>query len=828
MDDATRAQIADQIAPRIHNGKISLLLGAGFSRENPLPDGSKIPDGIGLRDKILLQCNRTAGARTTLRDAYLLGKNEIPDFSGFLSKCFTASEAFEWQERIFKYPWNRIYTTNIDNVLRLAHQRAAKKGGMSNEYSFFNYTDQNLSSSSIGVTPIVSIHGTCERLEDGFIFSSLEYARAGMKLLDWHQDLAARMVSGGMVVVGNQLDESDIDSHISQRELAYGEQETPKNWIVMPNPDQIKSENYRAAGFCVIDATAEEFFSELYLHIKPRTIGDIVIETVPSVRNANQRHKAMTWFRSAFNPALTELEESRNRKGILRHFLTGADPDWIFISHGVHAQTSNVRNLSDKINGILNSEAKGLVALHVIGPSGSGKTTAIRSSLKSALSTNKFIYEFRNEGDVDTYSLRELIGGFTDTSVFVFYSAAAFYYAVNVIDERLKDREAPLCLFILEDRLNDYQRSFRQLSASVVSDVFRMTPLDTDDAILLARKMDDVGLVIQGFSEKSLDRRGRLIQDKERGFNGDLLSALFSLTTHENFEKKIFEEYQNLPSALARRILDVISIVNKYGLSIPIDYVAGFTGASVSEVMRCLKEDLDGMAQVPEGSSSVRCRHRVIAEYYFRECISGQGDVTSLISILEFLSRQFTVDDIKTHPLPYRIYKELINFDFLYSEYFPKGSRRADSEAVYHAAQSFFNRDGIFWLHFGRYYRKIGKMDLAIDCFRTGLTFFKSFQTAHSLGTALLEKYHAEGCSDVDLYTEGVELLERERVRRGSSDPYPTTTLIEQLLKVRGKGATPSSCDALLVQIINSGLRYFKEDLHFDRAFRKYMSQSRS
>lgn len=177
-----------------------------------------------------------------------------------------------------------------------------------------------------------------------------------------------------------------------------------------------------------------------------------------------------------------------------------------------------------------------------------------------------------------------------------------------------------------------------------------MTPLDTDDAILLARKMDDVGLVIQGFSEKSLDRRGRLIQDKERGFNGDLLSALFSLTTHENFEKKIFEEYQNLPSALARRILDVISIVNKYGLSIPIDYVAGFTGTSVSEVMRCLKEDLDGMAQVPEGSSSVRCRHRVIAEYYFRECISGQGDVTSLISILEFLSRQFTVDDIKTHP----------------------------------------------------------------------------------------------------------------------------------------------------------------------------------
>lgn len=827
MDESTKDHIREHIAPQVYNGKISLLLGAGFSRDNPSAAGH-LPDGIGLRDLILSKCGRVAGARTTLRDAYLLGQKDIPKFDDFLAECFRATDVHEWQQRIFQYPWGRIYSTNIDNVLRLAHDRAQKKGMTGNDYSFFNYIDQNITSTSIGTIPVVSIHGTCERLSDGFIFSSLEYARASMKVLDWHQDLAARIVAGGVIVVGNQLDESDIDSHIVQRESTYGRSIPEQNWIVMPNPDEIKAENYRKAGFYVVDSTASEFFEEIFRNVKPRTVGEIVLETVPGVKNAAQKRKAMTWFKSAFDPVLTQLEESRSKKGILRHFLTGADPDWLYIYHDVYAVTANIRSLTQRILSTLGSGSTGFHALHVIGPSGSGKTTAIKAALKSVVANYTYVYEFRNEGDVDTYLLRELIGAFTEKSIFVFYSAAAFYYAVNVIDERLHDRESPLCLFILEDRLNDYQRNSRQLADTVTSDVFKMQPLDFEDAKTLAQKIDDVGIIIPSFSDKSISRRGRLIQDKERGFNGDLLSALFSLTTHENFERKIFEEYHKIPSPLARSILDVVAIVNSFGLNLPVDYVAGFTNSSVDEVLRCLREDLDGMAQIAEGSATVKCRHRVISEYYFRDCISGQGDVELMVGILEFLSRQFTVDDIKTHPLPYRIYKELISFEFLYKEYFPSISRSSDSEAVYHAAQSFFNRDGIFWLHYGRFYRKKGKLELAIDCFRTGLVFFRSFQTIHSLGLALLEKYREDGCQDFATYKEGVELLEGERQRRGSNDPYPSTALIEQLLKIREAGVVPAGSAELLRQVINGGLKHFRDDPHFSRAFRKYMASEQA
>jgi len=830
MDSNAKSQIQDFIAPRVAKGEISLLLGAGFSRGNPSTNG-KLPDGMALRDLLLKKCNRQAGPSTTLKDAYLLAQKEMPDPQGFLAECFKATGVSTWQERIFQYPWGRIYTTNIDNVLRLAHDRVEKKGKTGGEFAFFNYIDQNIASNSIGSIPVVSIHGTCERLSDGFIFSTLEYARAGLKVLDWHHDLAARIIAGGVVVVGNQLDESDIDSYIVQRQDAYGlehEPTEPKNWIVMPNPDPIKAENYNSSGYVVIDATAEEFFEELYRSVAPVTIGEIVLETVPTVKAAAQKTRAMTWFKSAFDGVLTQIEESKRRKGILRHFLTGADPDWLYISQDVYAVTANIRALTSRITNLLAMHERGFTALHVIGPSGSGKTTAIRAALKTVVASYTYIYEFRSEGDVDTYLLRDLISAFTNKSVFVFYSAAAYYYAVNVIAERLEDRMSPMCLFILEDRLSEYRRSMRQLSHTVTSEVFEMVPLDLADAKAVAVKIDEVGLKLANFSEKPLDSRARLIQDKEKGFRGDLLSALFSLTTHENFEKKIFDEYQAVTSSRARSVLDVVAIVNTFGLSLPIDYISGFIEAEVDEVLLMLREDLDGMVYVPKGTSSVRCRHRIIAEYYFHECIATKGSVPLMVGVLAYLSRKFTIDDIRLHPLPYRIYKELISFEFLYEHYFPKSTRRQDSEATYHAAQAFFNKDGIFWLHFGRYYRKIGDIDLAIDCFRTGLNFYNSFQTVHSLGTALLDKYSSEGCIDQALYDEGVELLEGERQRRGASDPYPTTTLIDQLMRIKKKGATPPGLDDLLKQAINSGLRNFKDDEYFNRIFRKYIESSES
>ncbi|WP_460104722.1 hypothetical protein [Pseudomonas sp. S2_D10] len=92
--------IKNVIAPRVAQGDISLLLGAGFSIVNQTAKGP-LPGGDALRDLILAECGKTAGKRTSLKDAYQLGSREIPNFANFLASCFMTTTALDWQKKYF-------------------------------------------------------------------------------------------------------------------------------------------------------------------------------------------------------------------------------------------------------------------------------------------------------------------------------------------------------------------------------------------------------------------------------------------------------------------------------------------------------------------------------------------------------------------------------------------------------------------------------------------------------------------------------------------------------------------------------------------------------
>jgi tetratricopeptide (TPR) repeat protein len=418
--------------------------------------------------------------------------------------------------------------------------------------------------------------------------------------------------------------------------------------------------------------------------------------------------------------------------------------------------------------------------------------------------------------------LRSIVENISGKTVLVFYNASEFYYAIKEVADRLKDRGNPYCLFVLEDRSSSYRRNKSQITLPAIDKQYvEFGDLKMEDATNIAQKIEDAGVKFDKFSEYTIQRRAGIILDKEKGYEGDLLSALFSLTTHENFERKLFEDYHSTETGLPRKVLDLVTIVHAHGFRVPINYIAGALGEKISELTRCVNDELAGVLVIPKGTGLVQCRHRVIAGYYFKNYISGKGDPELLIGLLEVLSRQFTIADIGLHPLPYRIYRELISFEFLYDQYFSFKTRNEDCETLFHEAQSFYGRDGIFWLHFGRYYRKTGRLADAIDCFRTGLDFFESYQTKHSLGLALIETY-LEGGTTAD-YDEGIKLLEHERLSRGSSDSYPTATLLQLLTKILRKDKTNTDASQRAKECFNYGMKHFRNDDHFQMVAADYL-----
>lgn len=692
---------------------------------------------------------------------------------------------------------------------------------MGGEYKFFNYNTPKDFSSTLGQIPVVTLHGTHSALSDGFVFDNEEYGFVSAKNLEWHNDLAARISTGNVLVIGSNLDESDLETYLALRKVAYPRlKRAAKNWLVTPNPDPVKLDNLEAAGFEVIDCTGEDFFNALYARQEPCSIGEIAIRSIPTAQKKIRDIKAHTWFKETFSGIPILLENAKEETGIVRHYMMGDEPEWYYIANDVPARTHRDIDLTAAVGALLQSSQTGVRVLHIVGPSGSGKTTSIKNALRDLTANYPYCYEFCGINGIEPDALKSVVSAFTSKSVIVFYSAYEFYFAIKHVRDSLDNEYQPLCVFLLEDRSHDFQKNKHHLfGGKVPTDPFMMSNINLEDAISIASKIEDAGIRIPDFSELSITRRASILSGKERGYDGDLLSAMFSLTQHENFETKLHQDYVTTKGA-ARDALNLAALYHSLGHIVPLEYISTPLSVSPSKLLELLDKDLNGILVISR-DGRVRCRHRRVAEHYVKNYVFGNKSEDEIIAVLEFLSTQFSVEDIGLHPLPYRIYKDIINHKFLHSRYFESSVATEKTHAVYNVVQHFFASDGLFWLQFGRFFRHIGDIDSAISCFRSGLNLYESYQAEHSLGVALIDKFVEDECQDVDLYEEGFALLEKQVTKRGRTDPYPATGIVSSLLKIRSASKNVPLASERLQKYINFGVKYFPGETFFTDAMKK-------
>lgn len=824
MNDNDKKLIADDIAPRLANGEISLLLGAGFSITNRSNLG-QFPTGKGLAEEILTKLGIKDPKSGTLKDAYFLGKEDIPNFNDFLKERFTSNTVYPWQTAIFKYEWKRIYTTNIDDVLDLSFEKIQASGKSHPSFTFLNFTAPNTISSTLGAIPVVNIHGTIKKINDGFVFDGIEYGEQAISNRDWINDIGANLTDGGMIIIGNRLDESDFDAVLARRKRLYGsEARICDSWIVMPDADEISQRKFSKMGYKIIESTGEEFFTYLW-ECTDRLISERH-GTTPLIHSASQT--ARMWFREAFRHIPSQLINIDTAFGILKKFLNGVEPNWYFISNSAHADISIVNNLQIKINEMMSDRSKLCEVIHVVGPTGCGKSTSIMSSLFEIAKTTSASYEFDSMHGIDIELLIQIINGIPGDSIFVFYNAHDYYFAISNIVKRLASRRKGKVIFILEDRSSDYNQNKRHLEH--ITPVIHQMPIDHicyEDAILLAEKMKELGVVREKFTELDLDHQAKIILDKERGCGGDLLSTMFSVTTGDDFKEKIINEYHEISSKspISKKIIDYAAIANLFSINLPISYLADFLNTTVNRITDLLYQELDGVLIHHIQHGRIKCRHKIIAQEYFEQCIERRGEVEFIIDALKVLSKKFTIADIKHHPIAYQLYRNIINYDYLCAKFFPTAHAYTDTHSVYNAVQKDFSGDGLFWAQYGRLYLKGKHYDEAIDCLKTGIAIYDSFQARHMLGDAHMKRYIYSANTKEDDLISGIELLEKEHGNRFQKDPYPLSTLCSNLLDLRASGKSNAKLELKLSNHLTEGIRLFKGDEYFETVLKRYYAE---
>ena len=237
-----------------------LFLGAGFSRESKNDLGS-IPMGTKLKQEIFenfIKGNVSSEEEKEIEDYNLQDVCQCVDTNlkkkkelrEYLIRRFSNVEPQGFHMFLSKYPWEKIYTVNIDdlvehiyskNKIDIVVQNTGKQKNTKNKMQY------------------IKLHGCVNEPDEPFVFSKTEYtnlisSRVNFKLNELVSDIQKKY----FIFVGASLDEPDIEYYITKYENA-GYFRGGKLYFIDPNPSVKLKGRVADLDGIIIEWTAEQF-----------------------------------------------------------------------------------------------------------------------------------------------------------------------------------------------------------------------------------------------------------------------------------------------------------------------------------------------------------------------------------------------------------------------------------------------------------------------------------------------------------------------------------------------------------------------------------------
>ena len=229
----------------LQNGRPILFLGAGFSYKALNHKNEKIELASGLANKIytlFYEKNKPADISdnyvssvkdyslkdlcTTIKRESSKRKEELYDFLIDTFKGSHPDPKGNFHELIQKYPWERIYTLNIDDLVENVYSNLGENILVQN--------DKSIKDNPEGLLELFKLHGCIKKRENSFIFSTDEYIaaidNAEFKLKEFANDY----YKSDIIFLGTELDEDDI-TYILNNYLTSGYEHNKRCFYISPS-----------------------------------------------------------------------------------------------------------------------------------------------------------------------------------------------------------------------------------------------------------------------------------------------------------------------------------------------------------------------------------------------------------------------------------------------------------------------------------------------------------------------------------------------------------------------------------------------------------------
>ena len=750
-----------------------LFLGAGVNYGTKNVEGIDFPLAYNLAEAICRDLLAMTDSKLTLDDAAEIVRYQLGDeiLNNYLYQWFDSYAPNNAHLAIAQLPWDVIYTTNYDLLVeKAASSPYIKPAGLI----------RSVCSTSTDLTAFVEediiyykLHGTVDLAnspEGRLIITKDDYRHYRAHRKPLFQRLRSDLSRKTLVFVGYSFADSNFRAILDDCREELGMDQFPLSYAIRPNFTPMEAGFWRDKyNIQLVSGDAFAFLTTLRdsWQSENRTVVPFEERRATSYTQTDQLTRFPKVGESFYRVTPSECNGSSNPK----LFFRGAEPTWADIRDAVAPRRDAYVPLMEGLFADFADPASPISVYLVTGHAGTGKTTLVHSAAYEVAKDYGMPVLIHIPGTpLDARLLIPFIAASNaQRVVIIVHHAADYVREIELFADEVRRRKLPVSI-VLEERKNQWIVKL----ASAVDVAKRFQPAEIE---LGALSRAEIHRILEKLRET--DCLGRLTgtpEDiQEEHFielaQKELLVALRELTGDGSFDEIIRNEFDSIPSEVAKQAYVYVAALGQIQLPLRYEVLSRLLTISPSKLGAEIFRPTDGILITGEATGSsrhnagfrLRTRHPVIASIIFAMSASDDEAKFKVINaIMSQLDPGYPEDRRLLEGIVKR--RELVNT-------LGNVERRRD---IYDTLAKLLPNSAFVFQHRSMLERELRNADLSVDYARRALALDRrSRSIQNTLGLAL--EFSARNVNDLGrrrIIINEADRIFRDGIARNSADPY--------------------------------------------------------
>lgn len=517
----------EYLARRMKRQQPILFTGAGFSYEAKNVHGQELPLGEGLKKLMLdefLCLDPTSDeygdwCKTTLADVYeyAVSRQGIEKSVAFVRNIFSDCVPEDFQKVIANYPWSKIYTLNIDDLM----ENAAPQG----RFNVVNSRNNGYKTAHKAID-YIKLHGCVRNYSEGFIFSNSDYTQSVSGYQDCRfANLVSDMQTSDFVFLGTANDERDVDYYLTRFGYSPG---TPQGgfFFVCYKPNAVIKNKILSKGAHLLDMTCREFAEWL------DSQADSTKVTARTIGKAN--------FDKNFLYVNRLFKAKVNIQNFKSNLYFGEDPEWLDIFKDWDFKSPVTERIFDTIDQVSKSSSENSV-ISITGKALGGKSVLLKRIGYELIARGYEVLEFTGF-TFNIKSFKEYASSLPGQDIALLVDRGSYHY--NLITSLAEEFPADKHLVIVTvDRPYFHFKKHYELSQLPGYSHFEIDDLSIEERTEIAKS------AVETLDDKNFlgKLKGKSREEQIKFFiKGDIAESLWNLTRGSNFRRKLLDSYNKI------------------------------------------------------------------------------------------------------------------------------------------------------------------------------------------------------------------------------------------------------------------------------------------